>query len=122
MIFSEVFSVQSRSTVPAYPIKDSHRHHCLLTRTRSVQQMYDEIMATTHLVYPHLVYPHYVYYFDKVPHFVYSATDTVPHLVYFHFSTFGLLFIQNKKNFHTFIYIFTFMFCLLQDQSLFEIN
>ena len=34
---------------------------------------------------PHLVYPHYVYYFDKVPHFIYSAIDTVPHLVYFQF-------------------------------------
>ena len=42
-------------------------------------------LATPHLVYPHLVYPHYVYYLDKVPHFVYSAIDTVPHLVYFHF-------------------------------------
>ena len=48
-------------------------------------QPLDLSWATPHLVYPHFVYPHFVYYFDKVPHFVYSAIDTVPHLVYFHF-------------------------------------
>ena len=58
---------------------------------------YDYRLATPHLDYPHLVYHHFVYYFDKVPHFVYSAIDTVPHLVYFHLHlhllTFGLLLI-----------------------------
>ena len=53
--------------------------------TQTSQTLLHFLLATPHLVYPHLVYPHYVYYFDKVPHFVYSAIDTVPHLVYFHF-------------------------------------
>ena len=65
--------------------------------------------ATPHLVYPHLVYPHYVYYFDKVPHFVYSATDTVPHLVYFHFVyIWSISYSKQKELSYIYLHIYTY--------------
>ena len=74
-----------------------------------INLLYIAQKATPHLVYPHLVYPHYVYYFDKVPHFVYSAIDTVPHLVYFHFVyIWSITYSKQKELSYIYLHIYTY--------------